>query len=240
LLHIFWAERYGLSLSDERKEEVQIRLVADKLACIQQLDGRALAEQRPLENKLVGNCRDFSVTLCAMLRYVGIPARARAGFGTYFLPGRYEDHWVCEYWHAAQDRWVMVDAQLDSVQRQALSIDFDPLDMPPGRFVTGGQAWQMCSAGQADAETFGIFDMHGLWFIEGNLLRDFLALNKLEILPWDHGWGYFATQASTDLLDRLAALTTIGNDAWAEVRATYAADPHFHVPAEYLVPGSRG
>ncbi len=238
LVHVFWAEQYGLSVSDERKAEVQLRLVQDKLARIRQLDGRPLAEPRPLDKKLVGNCRDFSVTLCALLRCRGVPARARAGFATYFLPGRYEDHWVCEYWHAAEGRWVMVDAQLDTFQRQVLEIDFDPLDMPPGRFLTGGQAWQVCIAGEADPETFGIFEMHGLWFVEGDLLRDFLALNKLEILPWDHGWGYFATQAERELLARLAALSVAGGPL-AELQATYAADPGFHVPTDYLVAGGR-
>jgi hypothetical protein len=32
--------------------------------------------------------------------------------------------------------------------------------------------------------------MHGIEFVRGDLLRDFLAFNKVEILPWDGGWGY--------------------------------------------------
>lgn len=63
---------------------------------------------RPLEERLVGNCRNFSTMLCAMLRYRGVPARARRGFGTYFEPNQYMDHWVCEYWKADEQRWVMV------------------------------------------------------------------------------------------------------------------------------------
>lgn len=241
LVHIFWAERQGLMLPDERKQEVQLRLVADKLARIQALDGRPLAEPRPLDKKLVANCRDFSVTLCAMLRCQGIPARARAGFGTYFTPGHYEDHWVCEYWHAGDGRWVMVDSQLDALQRQALEIDFDPLDMPPGRFLTGGQAWQMCVAGEADPDCFGIFDMHGLWFVRGDLLRDFWALQKLEILPWDGGWGFLASDddVESEVMDRVAALTVAGDGALAQIRALYAADPRFHVPAELLTPAGQ-
>jgi hypothetical protein len=92
LLHIFWAERYGVVLSDERQNEVQIRAVPAKLAHIQTLYSGALTEARTMERRLVGNCRDFAVMLCAMLRYQGVPARARCGFGTYFLPGHYEDH----------------------------------------------------------------------------------------------------------------------------------------------------
>ena len=233
VLHIFWAERCGVSLPPERQQEVQIRDVAHKLARILELDPRPLTQARAPEKKLVGNCRDIALLLCAMLRHQGLPARARAGFGTYFTPGRYEDHWVCEYWNAAESRWVMVDAQLDTLQRQALSIQFNPLDLPPGQFVTGGQAWQMCRSGSADPDTFGIWDMHGLWFVRGDLLRDFLALNKVEILPWDGGWGFLAAEENleAELMDRVAALTMAGDASFAQVRATYEADDRFHLPA---------
>lgn len=240
LVHIYWAERQGLVLSDGRKGEVQIRDVAAKLARICQLDDRPLTEPRPLEKRLVGNCRDFSVLLCTLLRHHGVPARARCGFGTYFLPGRYEDHWIVECWEASTRRWVMVDAQLDAFQREALGIQFAPLDMPPGRFISGGQAWQMCRAGQADPELFGIFDMHGLWFVRGNLLRDFLALNKVEILPWDGGWGFLTEEEpDRDLMDQVAALTLAGDRAFADLRATYEADNRFHPPAHYFPPSYR-
>jgi hypothetical protein len=235
LLHIYWAERYGLVLSDERQQEAQIRDVAAKLVHIRQLNDRPLAEPRPPEKKLVGNCRDFSVLLCALLRHHGIPARARCGFGTYFLPGRYEDHWVVEYWDPNTTRWVMVDAQLDRFQREALGIQFDPLNMPPGHFVSGGQAWQMCRAGEADPDLFGIFELHGLWFVRGNLLRDFLALNRVEILPWDGGWGFFAEEdPDRDLMDQVAALTLDEDRAFVDLRATYEADGRFHPPASYF------
>jgi transglutaminase-like putative cysteine protease len=82
--------------------------------------------------------------LAAMLRAKGIPARARCGFGTYFTPGRWEDHWVCEYWHNTAQQWIMVDAQLDAVQQEVLQITFDPLNMAPGHFVLAGEAWQLC------------------------------------------------------------------------------------------------
>ncbi|MFL7809246.1 MAG: transglutaminase-like domain-containing protein, partial [Anaerolineae bacterium] len=124
MVHIFWAESYGLQLGDERKAEVNLRRVDAQLARIVELDDHPLTEERPYEHKLVGNCRDFSVVLTAMLRHQGVPARARCGFGTYFTPGRYEDHWVCETWDAAQSRWVLVDAQLDEHMLEVLQPDF--------------------------------------------------------------------------------------------------------------------
>ena len=244
LLHIFWAERYGVTLSEERKQEVNIRPVAQKLARIRELDDRPLTVARPLEKKLVGNCRDFSVLLCAILQHQGVPARARCGFGAYFLPNHYEDHWICEYWNARLARWVMVDAQLDAFQREVLEIKFDPCDVPRDQFLVGGKAWHVCRAGQADPEAFGIFDMHGLWFIRGDLVRDLLALNKVEILPWD-GWGLIARrdeELSADdltLLDHVAELTRVDDPPFAEVRALYEGDDRLRTPPEYLADPQR-
>ena len=110
MVHIFWAERYGLSLSDQRKDEVNLRFIPKMLARLAALDDRPLTAPRELERKLVGNCRDHSTLLCSILRWQGVPARARCGFGAYFMPDHYEDHWVCEYWHAAHQRWILVDA----------------------------------------------------------------------------------------------------------------------------------
>src|SRR5512145_2398464 len=140
MLHIFWAERYGYPLTEDRQAEVQLRTVPQKLKRLLELDGQPLTTPRPLAKRLVGNCRDFSVMLAAMLQQQGIPARARCGFGAYFMPNHYEDHWVCEYWNAEQQRWVLVDAQLDDFQQKAMSITFDTLDVPRDQFITGGKA----------------------------------------------------------------------------------------------------
>jgi hypothetical protein len=235
LLHIFWTERYGVQLSDERRAEVQIRPAAEMLDRIYAVDPSPLTVTRPVERRLVGNCRDFSTLTVALLRHMGIPARARCGFGVYFLPDHYEDHWVVEYWHADQARWVMLDAQLDRFQQDAMNISFDTLDMPPGQFITGGRAWQMCRHEGADPDTFGIFDMHGLWFIVGNMVRDIAALNKVELLPWD-SWGLLTAEGddfSDEMLaylDRVAALTLAGNDSFAELRAFYDTEDRVRVP----------
>ncbi len=235
LIHIFWAERYGVQLPDERKTEVQIRSVARKLTRILELDPRPLTEARSLDKKLVGNCRDFTVMLTALLQHQGVPARARCGFGRYFMPGKYEDHWVCEHWNAAEKRWGLVDAQLDEFQQQALQVRFSPLDVPRTMFITGGRAWQMCRAGQANPDKFGIFDMHGMWFIRGNVVRDLASLNKVELLPWD-GWGLMGqdSELSADdlaFLDRVAELSQGDVSRFDAVRALYENDERLRVPA---------
>ena len=121
----------------------------------------------------------------ALLRRFGMPARARAGFADYFEPGRWTDHWVVERWDAEATRWVRTDAQIDPTQQQLLGLDFDPLDLPSGRFLTGAEAWQHCRNDGADPTRFGIDDMDGEWFIAGSTVRDLAALNKTELHTWD-------------------------------------------------------
>ena len=99
-VHVFWTERYGLKVSPERMVELQLRSMEKRLARTIELDARPLTEPRPIEKKLLGNCRDHSLLLVSLLRHQGIPARARCGFGAYFMPDHFEDHWVAEYWNA--------------------------------------------------------------------------------------------------------------------------------------------
>jgi len=236
LLHVFWAERYGVQLAEDRRAELNLRRVDRQLERLLELASSPLSLARPLQRRLVGNCRDFSTLMAGLLRARGMPARARCGFATYFSPDRFEDHWTCECWDAAGGRWRLVDAQLDAFQRAALKIDFDPLDVPRDRFLCGGAAWQACRSGAADPERFGIHDMHGLWFVRGDLVRDFAALNKVELLPWDHGWGHLGDEdeAAYPLMDRIARLSQAPDESFHEIRSLFAADPGFSPPAGLL------
>jgi len=234
IVHVFWAERYGLKLTPERQAEVQLRSMERRLARTFALDSAPLNMARPLDKKIVGNCRDFSLTLASLLQAQGIPARPRCGFGAYFLPDHYEDHWVCEYWDEYQGRWTLVDAQLDEFQCAALGISFDTLNVPRDQFIVGGMAWEMCRNEGVDPYRFGIFDMHGIDFIKGNLIRDVAALNKMELLPWDC-WGLILTQTTSlppddlSMLDRLAGLTQAVVPDFDSVRQLYESDPRLCV-----------
>jgi len=233
-LHPFWAERYGVTLAAERGAEVRLRTMEKRLARTLELDPRPLTVPRPLDLKTVGNCRDHTLLLVSMLRSQGVPARARCGFGTYFLPGHFEDHWVAEYWNESEKRWILVDAQLDAFQRGVLNASFDPLDVPRDRFIVGGAAWRMCRSGAADPNVFGIFDMRGMGFVGSNLVRDVAALNKVELLPWDC-WGMMLKRETDDsdlaLLDRLAELTEAHVPDFGAVRELYESDPRLKAGA---------
>ena len=214
--------------------EVQLRTMERRIARTLELDPGSLIAARLNEKKTVGNCRDFSVTLASMLQSKGVPARPRCGFGTYFMPDHFEDHWVCEYWNDVERRWVLVDAQLDDLQRNVLKISFNTLDVPRDQFIVGGAAWKMCRSGQADPNQFGIFDMNGIDFVKGNFIRDIASLNKMELLPWDC-WGLILSDYASlppddlSLFDRLADLTQADVPDSEIVRQIYESDSRLSV-----------
>jgi hypothetical protein len=237
-IHVFWTERYGFKVPSERMDELQLRSMERRLARTLELDPRPLTAPRPIEKKLLGNCRDHSLLLVAMLRHQGVPARARCGFGAYFLPNHFEDHWVVEYWNQEQGRWVLVDAQLDELQRDVLKIPFDTLDVPRDQFIVGGKAWEMCRSGEHDPDTFGIFDMHGLGFVRGNLIRDVASLNKMELLPWDC-WGVILAESLDNpddlaVLDEVAALSAGDVPEFEKLRSRYENDGRLRVDGNLL------
>jgi len=228
LIHIFHYHRHGIELSEKRKAEVNIRKVEDMLARIIELDDRPFIFQREPMKRLVANCRDYSVFMTSLLRHKGIPARARCGFETYFTPGKYCDHWICEYWNQEKGKWIQIDTQIDSLQIQAFNFEFDPLDLPAGKFLTAGEVWKLCRNGKIDPDLCGIVDLKGLWFVKGNVIRDFMALNKLEVLPWDcndlMNPEKELNQEDMDLLDRVAELTIKGDSSFSEIRGLYESN----------------
>jgi hypothetical protein len=222
LIHPFLTHLYGLEFPAHREDELQIRPAAEIVA---RLDDAPLTHARPPEHRVLGNCRDFSTVTTAFLRSKGVPARARCGFGTYFVPGKYIDHWVVEWWNG--ERWVLTDAQIDGVQRENNEwIDFDPLDVPRDRFIVGGDAWKLYRDGDAKPDQFGVLDMFDIGFATGNLVKDIASLNKVELLPWE-SWDADEDEA---LLDELAPISSSAD--FERARAVYQSDPRMRVPDE--------
>ena len=235
VVHPFLSHLYGLAPDTLHWDDVQIRNASQMLDRVLARDPGPLSTPRTPAHRFVGNCRHFTVLLCAFLRARGVPARARCGFGAYLEPTRFADHWVGEVRDEATGTWRLVDAQLDAVQRQLFRIAFDPLDVPRTQFLVAGDAWQRCRSGATDAQRFGILDLRGLWFVRGNLVRDLAARAKRELLPWD-SWGLMRDRDRQDdprelaLLDRVAELTQAGDERHAEVLQVYATEPGLRVP----------
>jgi hypothetical protein len=229
---------YGVNLSDEQRRDAHIRPLSKRLARIRAIDSRPLTQAREPVDRMPGVCSHFSLMLSARLRQQGIPARPRCGFGAYFNPGKFEDHWVCEYWNSKDKRWILVDAQLDAPQRKTFKIDFSTLDVPRDQFIIAGDAWQQCRSGRGDPDNFGLSylpGLHGLWFIAGNVVRDFASLNRMEMLPWDV-WGAMVRpdeplkDEQLEFFDKLAALTLTPDSSFKELRSLYESDDRLRVP----------
>lgn len=224
----------ALGLPEERFSENQIRPTSKLVAALLELDSRPLAFRREPDRRVIGTCRHFAVISCALLRHRGITSRVRCGFATYFQPGQGLDHWITEYWHEIELRWVRIDSEI-----LGQPILEHPEDLRAGEFLSGGEAWIAFREGRIDAETFGV---HGTanWGpaeIRGNAIKDLAALNKVETLPWDE-WGRMTasyngeTGADYDsLLDTVAA-TAAGDDLRA-IAELYARD-ELRVPSELI------
>jgi hypothetical protein len=97
----------------------------------------------------------------------------------------------------------------------------------------------MCRKHQADPDKFGIQRWHGIEFVLGDLQRDLLALNKIEVLPWDI-WGLGGkrfknlTKDQIALSDRIALYTVLPDSPLSIIRMLYEENPILQIPKEWL------
>lgn len=227
LLHNWKVYAGGLQLTEQRRAEIEIRPIARLLARIQEVDARPWGVERAIDSRVVVDCRHFATLLCSILRHRGIPARTRHGFASYLEPGHSQSHVICEYWDSFHDRWVAVDP--DTVQQ----------DMPLDQFMTADTAWRGFMAGDLDPNQFGYAsDVRGAWCVRWEVVRDFAALNKQEMLTFDV-WGLNATYAYDDslspqdaaLLNHITTLLKDDRQQFASLRAIYETDERVRVPA---------
>lgn len=212
-LHQHWAKRYGLQLEDKRNEEPWMRGVEEKLIFLNKQGYQHVLDKKQIKDKMIAICRDFSVMAAALCIEAGIPARARCGFATYLERDKYIDHWVFEYWNEYEERWILVDAQLDDFQQEKLDISFNPLDVDDKYFITAPRAWIMCREGKVKPELFGILKWWGYDYLKCNLILDANSLLKTPMQPWDVWEGYKKlpvsewTENDYLLMDKLAIYT---------------------------------
>ena len=224
----------ALGVPAERLSENQIRPAAKLIDTLLALDPTPLDVPREPDRRVIGTCRHFAVMSCALLRCRGIAARVRCGFATYFQPGQSLDHWITEYWHEQEGRWVRIDSEI-----LGQSILPEPEDLRPGEFLSGGEAWAAFREGRIDATQFGVYGT-GNWGpaeIRGNAIRDLASLNKVEMLPWDE-WGRMGASYRgetgpdyDELLDTVAAVCAA--DDPSAVADLYGCD-ELRVPPELI------
>lgn len=229
---LFAESLYRAELSAHQLRSVHERDAGQLLHLARQVDPLPLTQSRDPGDRIGGRCNTYSLLTVALLRAAGVPARARCGFATYFIAGWYEDHWVAEYWNPAEERWLLIDAQLDDVWRTVLGVDEAvPVHVGPDQFLTAGHAWKAWRQGDLDADRCGLTSLpeHGAFWIANNLRLDFAALNKVEMLPWDlWGLGWEPPDEPTDAVlatfDSIAGLTTNPDECFDELRTRYDSD----------------
>lgn len=273
IVHDMWVGQYGSEYLKDHEYPQNTAYMEDLLDKALELDNSNLSIPRHPRDRVIACCREFATLMTAILRAKGIPARSRCGFAVYFgWTGKYEDHWICEYWDGSQ--WIMNDPQIDPFQHGTLmnwalngghdistKMDtiksFNPERLRPGEFITAGQAWKLCREGVADPKDFGIGcpirpewnidSLYGLWFVRGQLLRDFAALNKVETVPYlvrickGLDWKPWRLVAAKDcdltaddwtILDTIASLSVDTDANFTDIRKAYLSDSELTVPEE--------
>jgi hypothetical protein len=228
LLHVWKAHAWYGHLLVPPPRKVPIRHTSRLLDEILRLEDAPLSRARPIERRVVVDCRHFAVLLCAVLRHRGIPARARCGFASYIGgPAPLTDHWACEYWDADHGRWVVEDPDL---QRH---------DVPADAFVTGARAWRLAREDAAFADCCAYSERLAGWAaLRLNLVRDVAAQNGFASVSGD-GWGLGLapeenlSAADLDTLDRAAHLCGVDSGPNA-LRSLYATTPGIAAPETIL------
>lgn len=223
LLHVFHTNRYGVNLSEQRKKEVRLREVEDILQRAMELSDQPLIQPRDPENRVISHCRDYAVLLCSFLRHKGIPARVRVGFAMYFDSELHQSHWICEYWSQNRKDWVIVDAQLDDIQARYYEIDFDPLNVPPDKFLYAGKEYKLVHKNSDYS-----------FVMKRSLIQDLAALNKMEVEVWDvtsfMDIDEHQNSETSNLLHRIVEITTSPRDRLPELRTIYENHSELQIP----------
>lgn len=263
IIHSGWIDRYGVKVTDRQIIDRCSPSASDILKQAAKLRAVDIspAQPRSPEQKVVGCCREFALFATALFRAKKIPARARCGFALYLAnEGFYEDHWVCEYWDGK--RWVKIDPQIDPFQQSVISdyalnhkpigdnykkmlLSLDPLNISNNHFMNAGTAWRLYRQDKIDPTRFGksgdvkisgYEPLFGAWFIRGQLLRDFAALNKIEAVPflvrYEHGqdWKNWRLVSAKDadlsdndlqLLDQVADYCVDPDDNLSKIKGLF-------------------
>lgn len=154
------------------------------LAELLRRDSRGFVLNRSAENKLILTCRHVSILIACVLKSKGIPTRVRSGFAPYFQveglkAGRSYDHWLNQYWHKKESKWVTID--VDGSLEDYL--EFNSYDVPKGIFDFSADAWLAVRDGKIDGKHFwNAGGNGGLIVIAWELFYDFHCLMNNEVI----------------------------------------------------------
>lgn len=266
IIHDSWIKRYGVRMTPNQQRNKCTINASDILTQVAKLREKDISPAIPRspEEKIQACCHEFALLAVALFKAKGIPARARCGFALYLAyPDYYEDHWICEYWNG--NSWIAIDPQIDPFQQSFLQnyanteeninpdykkmlLSLDPLNITDKHFINAGDAWKLYRHNKVNPNRFGIGSdpklyniktLYGAWFIRGQLLRDFAALNKIEPVPFlvrlevGQNWDEWRLVSSKDddlsdddlkLLDNIADLCSSPNSRLTEINDLFQSN----------------
>lgn len=215
-------------------EDDIFQTAAAMLAELYRRDARGIVADRKVEDKLVLTCRYTAILTACIIKCKGIPARVRAGHADYFEEGTNtsSDHWITQYWHAQEHRWVTIDVD----GSLSLVKNFDPYDIPDGVFDFPGPAWIAVRTGKVDPLRFwNAKPERGPLVLLWSLFYDFHCLMNHEI-PYVHGpkWAgsyHFANLSPKQLgqIDHLAQLLCEPDQNFDELKQLWESTREFRI-----------
>jgi hypothetical protein len=204
LVHNYTAHVQGLRFPPERMAHMQTVGAESIVDNVLGLDSAPLNRGRPVERRMVGFCYHFALLHCALLRASGTPARIRCGFAAYFVPQRWIDHWVVEYWNGSG--WRLTDPQTGRT------------DLNRDDFQDGVVGWRHCRDGASPPDVYGNGELWGWDELRGSLVNDVAALNKVEVAGW-----YWCEPLQVEPLDQPHRELDASLDTLADLAGTAAS-----------------
>lgn len=132
----FWGDMTQIPITRLKYEDDLFPTAVSTIIELLRKDAR-YTEEREAKNKIHVTCRSQAILLAAILKAKGIPARVRSGFSNYIHQnGVAFDHWITEYYHTCEKRWVLVDPDMCCTP-----VPFNIFDIPREEFMFGAVAW---------------------------------------------------------------------------------------------------
>ena len=180
-------------------EDTKFLTVEQMLETLLERNPLGLVINRPPEERVLVSCRYHVLLLISIMKYRGIPARARVGFAPYLNAERKPScHWIAEIWNPQEHRWLFVDPDIKRV------------DFPRQEFDLAGSVWLKARKGTIQPELYGLGEWRGLDCIRGELCQDFASILGFEPVYWD-GPPLYHMKMATISLSFLGLLDTIAH-----------------------------
>jgi hypothetical protein len=221
LIHPSQIKQYGDRLPAVAKgEDGRLTSVRRMLPELLKRNPAGLVMERQPQERLFVSCRNHALLLASILQYRRIPARVRVGFAEYISdkPGKWVDHWLCEVWDEAEERWLLVDPDIKRV------------DVPRSEFECAGNAWlKIRRQGQND-KIYGGGNLWGIVYVRQDLSHDFSACLGRVTTYWTgppilHIKFADLSREQRRLLDQMALYLQNPDEHLAEMQALQAAQP---------------